>query len=466
MSWLERLEQKDLRITRADGSFVEVTSTSVFPYMRNAEGLDSNVLMAPLLWLTRNFTEAEPVVERRRGRLWEVVDDHPLTALLRRPNPFYSGRTLWKASVLSFGIDGNAYWQKVRNGFGEVLGYWYLPHFLVEPRFPADGSVFISHYDYNVPGRPIPIRLEVRDVVHFRYEGLDPRNPRKGISPLKILLREVCTDDEAARFSAAILRNMGVPGGIIAPKDANALPTQEDVKGMKEFMQTGFSGERRGEWLVLGAPTEVAQFGFDPNRLMLTNLRDVSEERVCALLGIPAAVVGFGAGLQQTKVGATMRELRQSAWHNCVIPMQNDLGDQVTFQVVPDFTSQPSRLRVTFDRSMVSAFEEEAGARSERIRGDVLSGVLRVDHGQELLGYAPDPSQAVYLRPTNVAPVAVGDPGLAPAPKAEGGAPADPPADPADDPPADTDTDTKLLKLIAARVGANAQNGRHLEDEE
>jgi hypothetical protein len=34
--------------------------------------------------------------------------------------------------------------------------------------------------------------------VHFRF-GLDPDDPRKGYSPLKSVLREVFTDDEAAR---------------------------------------------------------------------------------------------------------------------------------------------------------------------------------------------------------------------------------------------------------------------------
>jgi hypothetical protein len=168
---------------------------------------------------------------------------------------------------------------------------------------------------------------------------------------------------------------------------------------MREYMRTAFSGDRRGEWLVLGTPTETSQFGFDPNQLMLGNLRDIAEERVCAAIGIPAAVVGFGAGLQQTKVGATMRELRRLAWTSCVEPTQNTLARQATADLVPEFMTQTRRFRLHFDTSMVPAFQEEETERTNRVVRMVEGSVLRVDRAQEMLGLEPDPDQAVYLRP-------------------------------------------------------------------
>lgn len=360
--------------------------------------IESNVVMSPLNWVLRNFTEADSIVERRTAAgLWEHDEDHALTHLLLRPNPFYGEALLWKATVLSYCLDGNAYWQKVRNRFGEVLGYWYLPHFAVEPKWPQDGSVFISHYEYRPTGVGGPIVFPVDDVVHFRF-GLDPRNTRLGMSQLKPVLREVFTDEEAATFSAAILGNMGVPGGVISPADKGALPGQDDIDRMKDHMK-GFRGERRGEWLVLGSPTEIKQFGFDPNNLTLGNLRDIAEERVCAALGVPAAVVGFGSGLQQTKVGATMRELRREAWDSCIRPMQNDMAKQLTRQALPDFVSQLKRFRVRFDASDFSASQEQESEKSNRVATLVEAGILRVDRAQQMLGLEVDPSRAIYLGP-------------------------------------------------------------------
>lgn len=407
MAWLKKLAEEaslkasDEDFIPADAAFrINRLPRSHYPYNRATHGgKDSNVVMSPVNWIARNFTEAELVAQRRTKGLWKPLLDHEIIELVDRPNEFYDGDLLWKATLVSYLLDGNGYWLKIRNAFGGVIRLWYLPHFLVEPKHPRDGSEFISHYAYRPEWGAPAEDLDVRDVVHFRY-GLDPWDIRKGMSPVRPILREVFTDEEAANFSASILRNMGVPGGVIAPADGDALPSPEDVQEMKEYMRRGFTGDKRGEWLVLGTPTKTEQFGFDPQSLMLGNLRDIAEERVCAALGIPAAVVGFGAGLQQTKVGATMRELRRLAWTSAIEPMQGTLARQLTSSMVPEFTTETRRFRLRFDTSQVPAFQEEETERAKKVTLLVEKGVLRVDRGQEMLGLEPDPTQAVYLRPT------------------------------------------------------------------
>jgi HK97 family phage portal protein len=444
MGWLERLEiqtkaQEDGFIPENAGRQWGYLPRTLYNYgAETHEGRDSNVVMSPVQWIMRNFTEARPVVQRvNDAEVWQTERGHDLETLLRKPNPFYWGDLLWKATLISYTLDGNGYWQKVRNTFGEVIGLWYIPHFLIEPKSPQDGSVFISHYEYRPIGTGRKIDLAPRDVVHHRF-GLDPDDPRMGFSPLKPILREVFTDNEAANFSASILRNMGVPGGVIAPKDAAATPSSEDVKAMKDYMQN-FRRDKRGEWLVLGKPTEISQFGFNPQNLMLGNLRDIAEERVCAAFGIPAAVVGFGAGLQQTKVGATMRELVKLAWISCITPMQRSFAEGVDFQLLPDFTASPERFRVKFDNSDASAFTEEETEKARRIGTLVEKGVLRVDRAQEMAGLEVDPTQRVYLRPGNAVPVGPDAPQLGSG-------------------PTEGEQDDELARSIAARLN-NGQGG-------
>jgi phage portal protein BeeE len=243
---------------------------------------------------------------------------------------------------------------------------------------------------------------------------------------------------------------------VVSPqKDSGFRPNADEVKRLQAYFDTAFSGERRGAALVMGGPTDVAQFGFDPNKLMLPNLRDISEERVCSAIGIPAAVVGFGSGLQSTKVGATMRELVKLAWVQCVTPMQTSMARQLTAQLLPDFQSQVRRFRARFDTSEVSAFQEEAKAEAERVALLVREGILRVDRAQHLLGLEVDPSRAIYLK----------DDEPAPAPGASG-EPTDDPDEPADDAADDgEDEDMKLLRAIAHRLptlnGIRNGNGTH-----
>ncbi len=378
------------------------------------QGLDSNVVMAPIQFIQRTFTQSIPIVEEAAdGRKWKPLDTHPLEHLLANPNQFYDGDTLAKALLLSWFIDGNAYELKRRNRLLGVVELWYVPHWLMEPAWSrvGRGGPFITHYDYNPDGMGKQM-VPVEDVVHLRV-GLDPRNPRKGLSPIKAALREVLTDEEASAFSAYLLGNMGVPGGIIAPTTTDVAWSPDEIKEMKEYMKSGFTGKKRGNWMVLGAPTSVEQFGFDPNQLMLGPLRDISEERICAMIGVPAAVVGFGAGLQSTKVGATMREMVKLARVNCIEPTQTTVARQLGRQLLPDFEPEPEKFRVAYDNSGVSMFLEDEDAVAKRAAALYESGLAKLNEGRAMVGLDPDPEGDTYKKATAPAPM---PPGLVPDP--------------------------------------------------
>ena len=459
------------------------TPKGIHPGSRGqASALDANVVMAPIMWVMRIFGESRIVLERRRDpRVWDQVQDSPFEQLIDRPNDYYDGDALIKATVLSYQMDGNAYWYKVRNAFGDVIALWYLPHWSVRPAFSLDGRTFIPYYQY-APGvytpQTVAQEIPVRDMVHLRF-GLDPENPRYGLSPLRAVLREAMTDEEAAVFSQAILHNMGVPGVVVSPKTDAFRPNAAQRKELAEEIDGSYGGGKRGRTLVLDRPTDVTQFGFDANKIMLPSLRDISEERVCAALGVPAAVVGFGAGMQSTKVGATMQQLVRLAWVQCINPMQKSLARQLTRQLMPDFVAQTNRFRARFDDSDVSAFQEDDDLLAKRVVSMVQGGLLRVDRAQQLLGLEVDDTQQVYIRPANAsvvdetgAPIA----GATPAgtdPAGSGGP--DPAGDPgagdatgsADDvagDPGATDDAQKMLRAIAHRLPrhllANG-NGKH-----
>ena len=372
-----------------------------FDYARAVgDGQGSSVIMAPVLWIARTFPEAPAAIEKNG----EIGHEHDMLKLLAKPNEFYSGLTLWMATLISFVIGGNAYWIKIRNNQLKPIALWYVPHWMIEPKWSDKGDDYISHYLYNPGGEAIPV--EVADVVHFRY-GLDPRNIRKGLSPLGSVMREVFTDDEAANFSASILKNMGIPGLIISPaKDNVAMPG--DIEAVKEAYKEKFSGDKRGEPLVMRAATEVKVLSFSPKELDLGALRNLPEERVTAVLGIPAAVVGFGTGLQQTKVGATMSELREMAYESCIIPLQRLLTSELDNQLLPDFETDLKNTKTIFDNTNVRVLQEDQNKLATRLNVMVKGGWILVSEAQRRMGMEVDDSQNIYLRSFNMIEVPEG----------------------------------------------------------
>lgn len=399
MNWLQRTVVKALSIKWLPGSQGQnaLLRRTRFDYRKEVgDLLDASVVTAPIQWVQRSLPEARLTVRRtaRDGRTDQVAD-HLMLALIQRPNPYYGDLALWAGTVFSYLADGNGYWIKLRNGVGRPGELWWVPHWSMEPKGSEDGTVFISHYEYR-PGGGQVIRYDPADIVHFRH-GIDPRNPRKGVSPIGGAIREIFMDLESSNFVASLLRNMGTPGMVISPKAGGVVPA-DDVEATKTWIKQAFGGDRRGEPLVMGAPTDVYPYGFNPQQMNMGEARDIAEERICALLGVPAAVVGFGAGLQSTKVGATMEELRKLAWQNGVLPVARVFADELDRSLLPDF-GNPAGLNAWWDTSEVQALQDDLVKIATRLNTAIGGGWAQVAEGRDAMGWDVHDADRIYLRP-------------------------------------------------------------------
>lgn len=371
------------------------------------DGSLSSAVMACLNYIVRTYPEAPPMVwELSPDGEEEMVADHELLRLLQRPNPYYSGPALLGATLMDYELGGDAYWAKVRRSrTGSLAELWWLPASTMEPK--GDENTFITHYEYRVGARVA--RLEPEDVVHFR-NGLDPENPRKGRSPLACVLAEVFSDEEAASFTASLLRNMGVPGIIISPElgEKDLGPTDAEAKATKEYVFEQTTGANRGKPLVMKGQTRVQQFGFSPEQMNLKDIRRVPEERISAVIGIPAIVAGLGAGLDRSTF-ANMAEAREMAYESKIIPTQRLFGEEIRFQLLPDFGDDPHTMRVGHDLRKVRVLQEDENKLMERLAAGVKAGFIEVGEARTATGYEARPGDAIFLRPLAVIEVPSGE---------------------------------------------------------
>jgi HK97 family phage portal protein len=355
------------------------------------DGTGSSIIVAIINWIARTFPEAPVMVVDRR---YQRVEDHPLPELIERPNPYYSGPLLWMPTIVDLETSGNGYWIKVRSEAGKVVELWWAPSWTMEPKWERDGGEFITHYEYR-PGGTGGKDIAPRDVVHFRY-GLDPDNTRKGLSPLRSLLREIWTDDEAANFTAQLMHHLGIPGLIISPESATGYASKEVAEEVKQEAETKFGGDNRGRTMVMRAPTKVQILSFSPEQMNLRDLRRVPEERASAVLGVPAVVVGLGAGLDRSTF-TNMAEAREAAYEGKMIPTQRLLAADLRNQLLPDFTSDKS-LKVEFDLTRVRVLQEDQQKLAERGRIIVTGMFGTVGDARRLLGLPTGPEHEIYLR--------------------------------------------------------------------
>lgn len=310
--------------------------------------IDSSLVMVCLNWLMRVFPMARcrVVLETEDGV--EPVKGHPLTRLLKRPNPVYSGVQLWRCTVLSYNWAGNAYWRKVRNASGQVIQLWYEPHWTIRPR-RASGQDFVSYYEVYRDNRWVEIPRE--DVVHFRWV-LDPRQQMLGLGPIDSALREVYTDQEATRYTAVVLRKLGVLGGVVTPVGDDEIADPEQLKAMLQSISTG---DERGSWGVFSRPLDIHQPTNDPAKMNTRLIHMNPEERVAGLIGIHPSVVGLGAGLEHNTYN-NAEEAARAAYANNIKPAYDSFAEEIDMQLVSDFSNIDEET-VEFDVSRIDVLK-------------------------------------------------------------------------------------------------------------
>jgi HK97 family phage portal protein len=401
--------------------------------LKIGDGLTCDIVMIPVLWAARRMAESPVGVYNNEDD--EIDLQHPLARLLKRPTPWFSGSAFRMAQTIEWMLNGNAYAYKIRGTHKEVVALQFVPHWAINPHVPDIG--FIDYYEYWPNGLTSKtsdlIKVPVEDIVHLR-NGVDPNNIRLGLSPLNILLREIYTDVEASEFTAMLLKNAGVMGVVISPKEGSILTGGDSAEATKQKIMQSWKGTQRGEPMVMLAPTQVDYFGVDSGKLDLSRLRDIPEERISGLLGIPAAVAGFGTGIQQTKVGATMVELRAMAYEDCIIPMQNAWADDWDSQLLPEFETNVELFCVGWDLSEVRVLQDDENAKSVRLTQQFSAGAITRAEYKGQLGYEVTPADEVYyisgavqLVPADMADGS--DYGIEPTPPVTPPAPTDQPVD-------------------------------------
>lgn len=357
----------------------------------------SRLIMSAVNFLGRNLPEATvEVVEPKADGTKAVIFAHPLTKLFARPNKFYTGDLLWKSLGLSWIISGNVFFYKVRNKLGEVIELWYLPHFCIEPRW--SGNNFIDYYAYNADGTEH--KINPADIVHLR-NGIDPHNTRMGLSDVASALREIYTDNEAANFSALLMKNSGVPPFALVPKNDIANMKQDDVARIQNSFMRKISGDERGKPAVSTRAFDLVKTGFSPEELDLSKLRRLPEETIASLTGIPAVVLQFGAGLEHSTY-ANYNEARTSAYEDVVVPLWRYIQAELTHQLLPNFGGS-ERFAVQFNLSEVRALQDDQNDLYKRLTTAYRMDVMKRSEARGRLGLTVEEADAVYFSEANQA---------------------------------------------------------------
>lgn len=356
-------------------SFLEPSWTNLVHegYQRNA------VYFACIEALAFSFPEPPLLVWEDDSDNAAPVPNHPLRRLLLKPNADMGEAELHAAIITWMAIGGNAYVHKGRNSRGQIVELRPYHDGQITPVASSDPDAvsWIDHYELsNGTDKPTPISRE--DIVHIKWPTLDPKQPWKAQPPILAAAREVDSDNEASRYVTTLLKNDAVPRTIVK-QSAQRFMDDNEVRRAKAQFKESYGGDNLGGVLILEAGADVERLSLNMEELNFAALHDIPEQRICAVMKVPAVVAGLGddptyANSEQAWLRFTLATL---------VPLWRAVSSEIQADLAPEFGNG---VAVRHNLAKVQALQENEDAKWARIDKSFNSGYLGFYESRAMLG--------------------------------------------------------------------------------
>lgn len=313
----------------------------------------------------------------------------------KMPNPDLDEQTLLKAIACSLSVYGNAYLLKRRSKAGLMIGLAPLMPYQVQPKTdvhvngsPNNGNELITRYQVTPYGGAGMFYVDPADMIHFRSGMVDPQNPALGMSALMAALRQIVTDNEAANYAATLMTNMGIPGVIFSPKDANANePTTEQRKSMRDRWQS-FTRDRRGQAMDLPGAFEITRVAMSPTDMKAIETKVHNMTEILAALGVDPMVIGLPS---DSKTYNNIAEAREIFIEDTILPLLSVIARTLDKTYFAEKTLQlTTEQELAFDPSCYRELDEDITAKFDRAEKVFKAGGSTRGEFRKSLGFITD----------------------------------------------------------------------------
>jgi len=339
------------------------------------------------------------LMRRDEKGLEHVVTDHPVVQLLADVNPTtMNASDLWRATVVSLKIFGNAYWYLERRGNKTPQEIYWLKPSAVEIVASKDPTEYIKAFKYD-PGRGGQIALySPADVIHFKY--FNPDNEFYGLSPITSIKEDISGDLYAQAWNKYFFKNSARADGFYSVQQPLTPQQRKEMRRSIEALHGGVKRAHRVGFLEGG--TRFEQLSTTPKDAEWRGAREDAMNAICSCFGVPPVLVG---GYKSVNY-ATALEQKKSFWHETILPELRWLEEVLNWNLIPEFPDAYGKgYWLRFDTSEIVALLEETTTRYERIQKATGGPLLSINEGRSATGLPPIEGGDVVLVPMNMIPL-------------------------------------------------------------
>jgi HK97 family phage portal protein len=274
----------------------------------------------------------------------ELVD-HPLIALLNRPNPLQSYSDYVRAKVSFLMIAGNGYEERFMVGREVKELYQLRPDRM--KIIPSSNGI-PSAYEYTLGQNKVRWEMDPRtltcDVRHLKL--FNPLNDWYGMSPIEAGSYAIDQNNEAMNWMQALLQNSARPSGALTVKDSGTL-SDENFNRLKAQIEEQYSGSSNaGRPMLLEGGLDWKQMGLSPDDMSIIETKFSSARDVALAFGVPPQLLGIPGD----NTYSNYAEARLAFWEDTALPLlqmivndwNNWLGSIYGVEIKPDIDSIPA----------------------------------------------------------------------------------------------------------------------------
>ncbi|AZL15558.1 phage portal protein [Rickettsiales endosymbiont of Stachyamoeba lipophora] len=253
---------------------------------------------------------------------FELLANHPLNALLNKPNPLFSGAAFIEALIHYLLLAGNAYIQltKLNNNLQEL--------FLLRPDRVAiikNGSQVPLAYQYKSGREEEYFHVETltgkSDILHLKY--FHPLDDFYGLSPIEAAAYSIDQHNQAAKWNQALLQNGARPSGALIVQGDNNLDSHlndDQYERLKQQISENFSGSANaGKPLLLEGGLKWQEMSLSNKDMEFLEAKNSAAREIALAFGVPPQLLGIPGD----NTYSNLQEARLALWEETILPLLN-----------------------------------------------------------------------------------------------------------------------------------------------
>ncbi|WP_370334832.1 phage portal protein [Parvularcula marina] len=312
----------------------------------------------------------------QQGR--ERLEAHPLTALLRKPNPDQPGQSFLEHLYGHLQISGNAY-AEVIEGLSVPAALYLLRPDQVTAETGPDG--WPRAYLHKVGGktRRLPRDTDGQPgLIHIRL--FNPLDGREGQSPLCVAGNAIDLHNAATSWNKSLLDNAARPSGALiyrGPEGASSL-TGEQFDRLKSELADTYQGQRQaGRPMVLDGGLDWKSMSLSPAEMDFRELKNGAAREIALAFGVPPMLLGIPGD----NTYSNYAQAHLAFWRHTILPLITKVADSFSLALAGEGVS------IGFDTDAIDALQQ---GRIERLRLLLDADVITDTEKRILLGFSVD----------------------------------------------------------------------------